>query len=105
MQADAAVSMRVYSALFSLHVCPPTPVFFAPHASAILLPFLSFTHLQEGVPDSLCNLGDTVCVEPQPKESNFTDTYTHKYVSALPLVPCACFVLSYAYLLFAWSST
>jgi hypothetical protein len=41
MQADA-VSMRVYSALFSLHVCPPTPVFFAPHASAILLPLLSF---------------------------------------------------------------
>jgi hypothetical protein len=42
MQADAAVSMRVYSALFLLHVCPLTLVFFSPHASAILLPFLSF---------------------------------------------------------------
>ena len=36
---------------------------------------------QEGIPDSLCNITDTVCVEPQPKQSNFSDTYTHKIVS------------------------
>ena len=38
---------------------------------------------QEGIPDSLCNIGDTVCVEPQPKQSNFTDTYTHKITNAV----------------------
>lgn len=41
--------------------------------------------LQEGIPDSLCNITDTVCVEPQPKQSNFTDTYTHKIVRSCPI--------------------
>ena len=43
--------------------------------------------LQEGIPDSLCNITDTVCVEPQPKQSNFTDTYTHKIVRPRPIAP------------------
>jgi hypothetical protein len=42
---------------------------------------------QEGIPDSLCNITDTVCVEPQPKQSNFTDTYTHKIVRPCPIAP------------------
>lgn len=43
----------------------------------------SCSSFQEGIPDSLCNITDTVCVEPQPKQSNFTDSYTHKITAAI----------------------
>eukprot|EP00293_Proteomonas_sulcata_P018376 CAMPEP_0184289758 /NCGR_PEP_ID=MMETSP1049-20130417/2127_1 /TAXON_ID=77928 /ORGANISM="Proteomonas sulcata, Strain CCMP704" /LENGTH=63 /DNA_ID=CAMNT_0026596661 /DNA_START=74 /DNA_END=265 /DNA_ORIENTATION=+ len=38
---------------------------------------------QEGVADSLCNPTDTVCVEPQPHESNFTESYNHQITNAV----------------------
>eukprot|EP00960_Hanusia_phi_P056849 763387-Hanusia_phi.AAC.2 len=47
-------------------------------ARATMLPFG-----QEGIEDSLCNPGDTVCIEPQPHESNFTDSYTHQYTASV----------------------
>ncbi len=68
----------------------------------VRLPFTQLPWGQEGVEDSLCNPHDGVCIEvkvllycsfssehsfdymypqPQPKASNFTDTYVHELVS------------------------